>query len=117
MVGGPVGGRVPAEVQHGVQGVCLHSGFHQVAQDLGVAAACRLVQRGAALGVPAQRRGPVLQQGPHTPLAAQDRLWGRKKRGMRRMKGLRSWLEMLMRLLTFVSLGTFRESALIPAGT
>jgi len=116
VVGGPVGGRVPAKVQHGVQGVGLHGGRHQVAQQLAVAAARRLVQRGPALGVPAQSRGPVLQQGPHTALAAQDRLRRpQNKRGMWRMKGLWSWLEMLMLLLTFLPLVTIRESALIPA--
>ena len=70
VVGRPVGGRVPTEVQHAVQGVRLHCRLEQVAQELGVAAARRLVQRGPSLRVSAQSRGPVLQQGAHTALTA-----------------------------------------------
>ena len=88
VVGRPVGGRVPTEVQHAVQGVRLHRGLDQVAQELGVAAARRLVQRGPSLRVPAQSGGPVLQQRAHTALTAHDGLPGGTQRHARGIEGL-----------------------------
>lgn len=74
VVGCPVGGGVSAVVQQGVQGVGACGTLQQAAQELHVAAGGGQVQGCASPGLPAQSRGPVLEQGRHTVLAAHRRL-------------------------------------------